>query len=73
MERHGTSFFSSQAIQDPGNSVQLSGKEDGGFTFPVADDEDEVTESKIRAFLDEKVLISRILYIFVYDNEINLI
>lgn len=58
-------MFSSQTTQYPGNSVELAGKEDGGFTFPVGelegDDEDEVTESKIRAFLDEKVLIFKTL------------
>ncbi|KAL3505884.1 hypothetical protein ACH5RR_031266 [Cinchona calisaya] len=75
LERHGTSLFSSQAIQNPGNSVELSGKKDGGFTFPVrqlvADDEDEVTESKIRAFLDEKALDLKKLQTPLYEEFYN--
>jgi mitogen-activated protein kinase kinase kinase ANP1 len=60
LEGRNTSLFSSQAIKNPSDIIGHSGKDDGGFTFPVGqvvmDDDDEVTESKIRAFLDEKVL-----------------
>lgn len=42
------------------SSPQMSGKAENDFSFPcgpsAVDDEEEVTESKIRAFLDEKVL-----------------
>ncbi|XVE66044.1 hypothetical protein DITRI_Ditri08aG0049800 [Diplodiscus trichospermus] len=45
-----------EAADSPG----MSGKEEKDFTFPcgppAADDDEEVTESKIRAFLDEKAL-----------------
>ncbi|CDO99017.1 unnamed protein product [Coffea canephora] len=75
LERHRTSLLASQAIQYPGNSVELSSKKDGGFTFPVgqlvADDEDEVTESKIRAFLDEKALELKKLQSPLYEEFYN--
>lgn len=60
LERHNTNIFPSQGIKNPSDSIGLSRKDDGGFTFPVGqvvmDEDDEETESKIRAFLDEKVL-----------------
>lgn len=60
LERHNTNIFSSQGNKYASDSIGLSHKDDGGFTFPVGqvvtDEDDEETESKIRAFLDEKVL-----------------
>lgn len=59
LNRNNACLFSAQAIENPSESIGLSGKDDGGFTFPTGqglmDDDDEVTETKIRAFLDEKV------------------
>lgn len=50
-----------QATIKPTNNPIMSYKEDLAFTFPsgqsAAEDDDELTESKIRAFLDEKVAI----------------
>ncbi|CAN1129401.1 Mitogen-activated protein kinase kinase kinase NPK1 [Linum perenne] len=52
---------SSQFINEGlNNSLEMSGKDGNEFTFPsgslATEDDEEVTESKIRAFLDEKVL-----------------
>ncbi|CAI9118555.1 OLC1v1020142C2 [Oldenlandia corymbosa var. corymbosa] len=75
LERHGTNLFSSQVIQDPENNTGPSGMEDGGFTFPVgqlaAEEEDEVTETKIRAFLDEKALDLKRLQTPLYEEFYN--
>jgi hypothetical protein len=40
-----------------GNTSELGMNKDSGFSFHcgLADDDDEVTESKIKAFLDDKV------------------
>ena len=55
--RSGVNFSLSETVETAG-SPGTSGKEKD-FTFPLgpstADDDEEVTESKIRAFLDEKV------------------
>lgn len=40
-----------------GGSHTIGEEHDLTFSEPVADDDEEVTESKIRAFLDEKVCI----------------
>lgn len=44
----------------PSSCVSASGRGDNDFSFPcgssLSEDDDEVTESKIRAFLDEKVI-----------------
>lgn len=54
----GTNMSSHQSIHELG-SPEASGNGENDFTFlrePVTpEDDDEVTESKIRAFLDEKV------------------
>lgn len=50
---------SSQSTHEVTGSPEASGNGKNDFTFPsrplVAEDDDEDTESKIRAFLDEKV------------------
>lgn len=52
-------------IVDPGSRSLGSVEVDCGFTFPRgqsgSEDEDEVTEAKIRAFLDEKVSADEIV------------
>ena len=44
-------------MKNSGNTKELDVKDDSGFSFHCgsADDDDEVTESKIKAFLDDKV------------------
>lgn len=48
-------------VNGASSSFEASVKMDNDFTFPcetpACEDDDEVTESKIRAFLDEKVSI----------------
>ncbi|XP_077222723.1 mitogen-activated protein kinase kinase kinase NPK1-like isoform X3 [Tasmannia lanceolata] len=47
------------SVTGAGNISGASAKEENGFTFPCGtscEDDEEVTESKIRAFLDEKAL-----------------
>ena len=59
LERSGVDLSPCQTIHEAAGSTGVSGKEENGFTFPCGpmgvEDDDEVTESKIRAFLDEKV------------------
>ncbi|KAM3707384.1 hypothetical protein ACB098_02G022900 [Castanea mollissima] len=59
-ERSGIDLSTSQTIQNAAGSPGVPGKGENDFTFPCgpigAEDDDEVTESKIRAFLDEKAL-----------------
>jgi len=58
-ERSGIDLSPCQTIQNAAGSPGVPGKGENDFTFPCgptgAEDDDEVTESKIRAFLDEKV------------------
>ena len=53
--------FSCQTINKAADIPEESCNGDKDFTFPsgpsVAEDDDEVTETKIKAFLDEKVLL----------------
>lgn len=60
MEKSRENILPSLANNELDNSPIALDK-DSGFTFPhgqpVPEDDDEVTESKIRAFLHEKVLI----------------
>lgn len=61
LERSGINFSPCQTIHEAyGNGTTgASDKVESEFTFPCgpsAEDAEEVTESKIRAFLDEKVL-----------------
>jgi hypothetical protein len=59
LERSGVDLSSSATMHKASGSPGVSGKAENDFTFPCgpmgAEDDDEVTESKIRAFLDEKV------------------
>ncbi|KAK8704935.1 hypothetical protein V6N13_048547 [Hibiscus sabdariffa] len=56
-------------------TLGMSAKEENGFTFlcelPAADDDDEVTESKIRAFLDEKTVELKKLQSPLYEEFYN--
>lgn len=64
-------------IVDPGSRSLGSVEVDCGFTFPRgqsgSEDEDEVTEAKIRAFLDEKALDLKKLQtpLFAFYNSLN--
>lgn len=62
LNKSRTGLVPNQTI-DSGNRFISPGEVDCGFTFPRgqsgAEDDDEVTESKIRAFLDEKVLLRK--------------
>ncbi|XP_007034672.2 PREDICTED: mitogen-activated protein kinase kinase kinase NPK1 [Theobroma cacao] len=57
------------------SSPQMSGKAENDFSFPcgpsAVDDEEEVTESKIRAFLDEKALELKKLQSPLYEEFYN--
>ncbi|CAI0466246.1 unnamed protein product [Linum tenue] len=60
-EMRGSELHSSQFINEVAStSLALSSKEENEFAFPCGpsgtEDDEEVTESKIRAFLDEKAL-----------------
>jgi mitogen-activated protein kinase kinase kinase len=58
-KRSGYNLSCSQSNHEAIDIHEASGKGQNDFTFPcgpvVPEDDDEVTESKIRAFLDEKV------------------
>lgn len=58
LTKSGTETLPSEIVE-PGNRSLGSVEVDCGFTFPkgqsASEDEDELTEAKIRAFLDEKV------------------
>lgn len=59
VDRSGMNLSPGQTIHKVAGSPGVSQKEESHFEFacgPLAsEDDDEVTESKIRAFLDEKV------------------
>lgn len=59
LEISRTNMQSSQSINKAAGCSAASDKVGNDFTFPcrpsVGEDDDEVTETKIRAFLDEKV------------------
>ena len=67
LSRSGVNFSLGETVEAAG-SPGMSGKEND-FTFsrgpPAVDDDEEVTESKIRAFLGEKVW-------FVFTNTMTL-
>ncbi|KAJ9182070.1 hypothetical protein P3X46_006102 [Hevea brasiliensis] len=71
----GINFSSNQSIHDIAVSPVESGKTENGFTFPcgpvATEDDDEVTESKIRAFLDEKALDLKKLQTPLYEEFYN--
>lgn len=60
MDRSGMNSSPGRTIHVVAGSPGLSPKEETDFEFArgplAAEDDDEVTESKIRAFLDEKVM-----------------
>ncbi|XP_058077708.1 mitogen-activated protein kinase kinase kinase NPK1-like [Magnolia sinica] len=62
---------SSELVNGTDSSFGASGKLENDFTFPsgppVSEDDDEVTESKIRAFLDEKALDLKKLQTPLYE------
>ncbi|NP_001312547.1 mitogen-activated protein kinase kinase kinase NPK1 [Nicotiana tabacum] len=64
-----------QATIKPTNNPIMSYKEDLAFTFPsgqsAAEDDDELTESKIRAFLDEKAMDLKKLQTPLYEGFYN--
>ncbi|XP_021670836.2 mitogen-activated protein kinase kinase kinase NPK1 isoform X2 [Hevea brasiliensis] len=73
--RGGINFSSNQSIHDIAVSPVESGKTENDFTFPcgpvATEDDDEVTESKIRAFLDEKALDLKKLQTPLYEEFYN--
>ncbi|GLT99759.1 hypothetical protein SLE2022_171770 [Rubroshorea leprosula] len=70
----GMNLSSGQTAEANG-SLGISGKEENDFTFPsgplAQDDDEEVTESKIRAFLDEKALELKKLQTPLYEEFYN--
>ncbi|XP_030923637.1 mitogen-activated protein kinase kinase kinase NPK1 isoform X1 [Quercus lobata] len=70
-ERSGIDLSPCQTIQNAAGSPGVPGKGENDFTFPCgptgAEDDDEVTESKIRAFLDEKALDLKKLQTPLYE------
>lgn len=70
----GVDVKSGQSIDGAANSLRTHDKVDKDFSFPcepsVSEDDDEVTESKIKAFLDEKVLIC--IYTFCHFQALSL-
>lgn len=68
--------LSSQSLQSNAESPGVTCKEESDFTFPsgvsAAEDDDEVTESKIRAFLDEKVRCLSNIYFLINEYEITI-
>lgn len=52
---------SDESLKVPASRINASGEGDNEFSFPcgtsLSEDDDELTESKIRAFLDAKVLV----------------
>lgn len=61
MCKSGLNLSTDQTISKHPGSPGASNERENDFTFPcgplAGDDDDEVTESKIRAFLDEKVCV----------------
>ncbi|XP_057956768.1 mitogen-activated protein kinase kinase kinase NPK1 [Malania oleifera] len=75
LKRSGINLSSSQTFNKAANSPGACGKGENEFTFPcgslAAEDDDEVTESKIRAFLDEKALDLKKLQTPLYEEFYN--
>ncbi|KAJ9700258.1 hypothetical protein PVL29_005872 [Vitis rotundifolia] len=79
LTKSGVNLSSHQTISKPAGSPRASNERENDFTFPcgplAGDDDDEVTESKIRAFLDEKALdlkkLQTPLYEEFYNNTLN--
>ncbi|KAK2646947.1 hypothetical protein Ddye_022142 [Dipteronia dyeriana] len=72
VERNVLNISSDQALSEAIGSTGLSGKRENEFSFQcgssAAEDDDEVTESKIRAFLDEKALDLKKLQSPLYEE-----
>ncbi|KAG8373043.1 hypothetical protein BUALT_Bualt12G0129800 [Buddleja alternifolia] len=69
LNKSGTGSLQNHTI-DPGNRILASGEVDCGFTLSRGqsmEDDDEVTESKIRAFLDEKAFELKKLQTPLYE------
>ncbi|XP_050132514.1 mitogen-activated protein kinase kinase kinase NPK1-like isoform X1 [Malus sylvestris] len=71
-ERSGINFSPCQTIHEASGSIGASQKVETEFMFPsgpsAAEDDEEVTESKIRAFLDEKALDLKKLQTPLYEE-----
>ncbi|KAH9765182.1 mitogen-activated protein kinase kinase kinase 3 [Citrus sinensis] len=74
VQRNRMNISSSQAINEAAGSIGVS-KAENEFTFPcgssAAEDDEEVTESKIKAFLDEKALDLKKLETPLYEEFYN--
>ncbi|KAJ6430015.1 hypothetical protein OIU84_021430 [Salix udensis] len=74
-KRGGYNLSCSQSNHDAIDIHEASGKGQNNFTFPcvpvVPEDDDEVTDSKIRAFLDEKALDLKKLQTPLYEEFYN--
>ncbi|KAF3457180.1 hypothetical protein FNV43_RR01837 [Rhamnella rubrinervis] len=72
MDRSGMNSFSGQTIHTVAGSPGVSPKEETDFKFAcgplAAEDDDEVTELKIRAFLDEKAFDLKKLQTPLYEE-----
>lgn len=62
LEQRGTNLDTNEQISEPAGCTGVSSEGDKDFSFAcglsLSVDDDELTESKIQAFLDEKVLFS---------------
>ncbi|KAL6293366.1 hypothetical protein ACE6H2_001508 [Prunus campanulata] len=71
LERSGINFSPCQTIHEAYGTTGASHKVESEFSFPCgpsAEDDEEVTESKIRAFLDEKALDLKKLQTPLYEE-----
>ncbi|KAK3189994.1 hypothetical protein Dsin_029555 [Dipteronia sinensis] len=72
VEQNVLNISSDQALSEAVSSTGLSDKRENEFSFhcgsSAAEDDDEVTESKIRAFLDEKALDLKKLQSPLYEE-----
>ncbi|XP_024038846.1 mitogen-activated protein kinase kinase kinase 2 isoform X2 [Citrus clementina] len=66
---------SDESLKVPASRINASGEEDNGFSFPrgtpLSEDDDELTESKIKAFLDAKALELKKLQTPLYEEFYN--
>ncbi|XP_057489139.1 mitogen-activated protein kinase kinase kinase NPK1-like [Actinidia eriantha] len=75
LDKSRVNLFPCQTINKAAKSPGESGNVDNDFTFPggplATEDDDEVTETKIRAFLDEKALDLKKLQTPLYEEFYN--
>ncbi|KAK3027221.1 hypothetical protein RJ639_041639, partial [Escallonia herrerae] len=75
LDRSARNLITGQAAAKPGGIPGAAGNGDEDFTFPngpsAVEDDDEVTESKIRAFLDEKAVDLKKLQSPLYEEFYN--